>query len=70
MVTDVVMPGMNGRQLAEHLIEFHPEMKILYTSGYTDDAISHHGVIENDLNFIAKPYSLQDLAKRIRRLLG
>ena len=69
LMTDVVMPGMNGRQLAEQLIASHPEMKILYTSGYTDDAIGHHGVIEGDLNFIAKPYSLHDLAIRIRQML-
>jgi two-component system, cell cycle sensor histidine kinase and response regulator CckA len=69
LMTDVVMPGMNGRQLADHLIGLHPEMKILYTSGYTDAAISHHGMIEEDLNFIAKPYSLHDLAIKIRSLL-
>jgi CheY-like chemotaxis protein len=68
LMTDVVMPGMNGRQLAAHLIPLHPEMKILYASGYTDETISHHGIIEEDLNFIAKPYSLQDLAKKIRAL--
>jgi two-component system cell cycle sensor histidine kinase/response regulator CckA len=69
LMTDVVMPGINGRQLADNLIRLHPEMKILYTSGYTDDAIGSHGIIEEDLNFIAKPYSLQDLAQRIRELL-
>jgi PAS domain S-box-containing protein len=69
LMTDVVMPGMNGRQLADYLIGLHPEMKILYTSGYTDAAISHGGAIEEDLNFIAKPYSLQNLSIKIRRLL-
>jgi two-component system, cell cycle sensor histidine kinase and response regulator CckA len=69
LMTDIVMPGMNGRQLADHLIQLHPEMKILYTSGYTDAAISHHGIIEEDLNFIAKPYSLHDLSIKIRKLL-
>ncbi|MBN1568045.1 MAG: PAS domain S-box protein [Acidobacteria bacterium] len=69
LMTDVVMPGMNGFQLAEHLIRIHPGMKILYTSGYTDDAAGSQRIIEDDLNFIAKPYSLQDLAQRIRELL-
>lgn len=70
LMTDVVMPGMNGRELANQLIRLHPEMKILYTSGYADDAIGRHGIIEEDMNFIPKPYSLQDLARRIRELLG
>jgi PAS domain S-box-containing protein len=69
LMTDVVMPGMNGRQLADHLIGLHPEMQILYTSGYTDEVISHHRVLEEDLNFIAKPYSLFDLSITIRKLL-
>lgn len=69
LLTDVVMPGINGRQLADRLAIIHPEMKILYTSGYTEDAIAHHGVIEEHLNFLGKPYSPQSLAKKIRGLL-
>ncbi len=69
LVTDVVMPGMNGRQLADRLAVIHPEVKILYTSGYTEDAIAHHGVIEKHPSFLGKPYSPQSLAKKIRGLL-
>jgi two-component system, cell cycle sensor histidine kinase and response regulator CckA len=69
LLTDVVMPGMNGRQLAEKLQQILPDIKVLFTSGYTENAIAHHGIIEKDLNFIGKPYSYNDLAKKIRRLL-
>jgi two-component system, cell cycle sensor histidine kinase and response regulator CckA len=69
LITDVVMPGMNGRQLAEKLLLIRPKIKILFTSGYTENAIAHHGIIEKDLNFIGKPYSSHDLAHKIRQLL-
>ena len=69
LMTDVVMPGMNGRQLAERLSKIHPEMKVLYTSGYTENAIAHHGIIDEGLNFIGKPYALQVLAPKIRDVL-
>jgi CheY-like chemotaxis protein len=70
LLTDVVMPGMNGRELAERITLLHPEMKVLFTSGYTENVIVHHGVIEENLNFIGKPYSPQGLAQKIREVLG
>jgi PAS domain S-box-containing protein len=69
MLTDVVMPNMNGHQLAERLQREHPEIKVLYTSGYTENVIAHHGILDSGLNFIGKPYRLQMLAKKLRDLL-
>jgi two-component system cell cycle sensor histidine kinase/response regulator CckA len=69
LMTDVVMPGINGRELAERLRALHPEMRVLFTSGYTQNVIVHHGVVEENLNFIGKPYSLRALATKIREVL-
>ncbi len=69
LITDVVMPGMDGKQLVERLHLARPEMKILYTSGYTNNVIVHHGILDEGLNFISKPYRLQALAKTIRDIL-
>jgi|WetSurMetagenome_2_1015567.scaffolds.fasta_scaffold09085_1 two-component system, cell cycle sensor histidine kinase and response regulator CckA len=70
LITDVVMPGMNGRELAERLQLKRPEIKVLFSSGYTENAIAHHGILDRNLSFIGKPYSSRDLAKKIRELLG
>jgi PAS domain S-box-containing protein len=69
LMTDVVMPGMNGREIAEQLIKIHPETKVLYTSGYTEDVIVHHGIVDEGLNFIGKPYVLDALARKLRQVL-
>lgn len=69
LITDVVMPGMNGRQLSERLLQVRPNTKVLFTSGYTENAIAHHGILEKEINFIGKPYSSRDLAQKIRQLL-
>ena len=70
VLTDVVMPQMSGRELADHLISFHPKMKILYMSGYTDDAIVQHGVLEEGVSYIQKPFTMEGLAKRVREVLN
>ncbi len=69
LLTDVVMPRMNGRELAEELVAVRPEIKVLYTSGYTHDVISHHGVLDQGIHFVAKPYSLDALAARVREVI-
>jgi CheY-like chemotaxis protein len=69
LLTDVIMPEMNGRQLAERLVQLHPETKVLFTSGYTDDVLAHHGVLNGALSFIAKPYSPSALATKVREVL-
>ena len=69
LITDVVMPGVNGRVLAQNLRSLRPSIKILFTSGYPGDVIVHHGVLEKGIEFIAKPYSLEQLAKRVRDVL-
>jgi signal transduction histidine kinase/ActR/RegA family two-component response regulator len=69
LLTDVVMPDMNGRELAEHLRTEIPSMRILFTSGYTDNVIAHHGVVDEGVEFIAKPYDLATLARRLREIL-
>jgi PAS domain S-box-containing protein len=69
LLTDVVMPDMGGRELAERLHDSHPGMKVLFTSGYTDDAIVHYGVLDEGVNFIGKPYSVADLTHKVREVL-
>ena len=69
LLTDVVMPGMSGWELAERLAGARPEMKVTYMSGYTDDAIVQHGVLEEGTAFLQKPFSLDALARTVREVL-
>ncbi len=69
LVTDVVMPEMNGRELAGRLKEIRPGMRVLFISGYTADVIAHHGVLDEGVQFIQKPFSLKDLALKARETL-
>jgi two-component system, cell cycle sensor histidine kinase and response regulator CckA len=70
VVTDVILPGMSGPQLASSLSAPRPEMKVLYVSGYTDDTIVHHGVLEPGLSFLQKPFSPKTLARKVDEMLA
>jgi CheY-like chemotaxis protein len=69
LMTDVVMPGMDGRQLSERLLRERPLMKVLFTSGYTADVILDHGVAHHAAGFLSKPYTLGSLARKIRKII-
>ncbi len=69
LITDVVMPGMNGRDLASQLKSTTPDIKTLFMSGYTSDIIAHRGILDEGVDFIKKPFSIRDLAAKVREVL-
>ena len=69
VITDVIMPLMGGKEMAEWLKVTNPELKVLFTSGYTDDSISRHGVLETGVEFLSKPYTPASLARKVREML-
>jgi CheY-like chemotaxis protein len=70
LLTDVVMPGMSGKALADRLGDRMPRLRVLFTSGYTDDAIVRHGVLEPGIAFLEKPFTPDVLLRRVREVLG
>jgi CheY-like chemotaxis protein len=70
LFTDVIMPGMNGRQLATEALKRRPQLKVLYTSGYTENAIVHHGRLDAGVLLLPKPYIGSDLARMIKTALA
>ncbi len=69
LMSDVVMPEMNGRELAKSILSLYPDMKCLFMSGYTADVIAHRGVLDESVNFIQKPFSRKELAGKLREVL-
>jgi CheY-like chemotaxis protein len=69
LMTDVVMPEMNGRDLAKNLLSLYPDLKRLFMSGYTANVIAHHGVLDQGVHFIQKPFSLKELTAKVREAL-
>jgi CheY-like chemotaxis protein len=69
LITDVVMPQMNGRDLAGRIADRYPQIKILFMSGYTANVIAHHGVLDEGVNFLQKPFSVHELAVKTRQAL-
>jgi len=69
LMTDVVMPGISGRKLAEKLTAILPGLKVLFTSGYTNDVIIKYGITETRSNFIQKPFTFENLSKKVRNII-
>jgi response regulator RpfG family c-di-GMP phosphodiesterase len=69
LITDVVMPKMSGKNVANQVQMVHPETRVLFMSGYTDEAIVHHGIVDSHIAFIQKPFSETGLMQKIREVL-
>jgi two-component system, cell cycle sensor histidine kinase and response regulator CckA len=69
LITDVVMPGINGKELKDRIAAIRPGIRTLFMSGYTADVIAHHGVIEEDVRYLQKPFSVKTLAAKVREVL-
>ena len=70
MISDVVMPGISGRELANQLSQLRPQTKVLFLSGYTEDAIVHHGVLDPGTAFLQKPFTVQAMVEKVRSIIG
>ena len=69
LLTDVIMPGMNGRELAQRISEIRPNVKVLYMSGYTENVIGHNGIMDTSVRLLQKPFNLRDLKSKVREVL-
>ncbi len=70
MLTDVIMPGMTGRELAGRIAPLRPDAKVLYMSGYSRDVIGREGVLDGTTPYVSKPFAPEELARKVRELLG
>ncbi|HRR26283.1 MAG TPA: response regulator, partial [Acidobacteriota bacterium] len=68
--TDVIMPGMNGRELVEKIRQLRPQVRVLFMSGYTSDAVAHRGILDGEVEFISKPFSLKEFVQKVREVLN
>jgi len=69
IVTDLIMPELNGKEFIKKVKEIYPDIKVIYVSGYTDNHIVHNGLLDENVNFLQKPYSAKSLAAKIRQVL-
>ena len=69
LFTDIVMPETNGRKLADLATKLRPDLKVLFTTGFTRNAVVHNGVLDNGVHFIAKPFTVAQLAERVRDVI-
>ncbi|MBZ9929988.1 response regulator, partial [Mesorhizobium sp. BR1-1-5] len=69
LFTDIVMPVMNGRKLAEEALARQPELKVVFTTGFTRNAVVHNGMLDHDVHFLAKPFTIEQLAAKLRDVL-
>lgn len=70
LLTDLIMPEMNGRELYQNVATLYPDIKVLYMSGYTDNMVDNHGILDEGVNFLQKPFAVQNLTQRIRQVLS
>jgi signal transduction histidine kinase/CheY-like chemotaxis protein len=69
LFTDIVMPGMNGRMLADEAVKLRPDLRVVFTTGYTRNAVVHNGVVDAGVNFLAKPFTIDQLGEKVREVL-
>jgi CheY-like chemotaxis protein len=70
LLTDVIMPGMNGQELYQRLLEMRPDLPALFVSGYTNDVVVHNGTLEEGINFLQKPFTREQLIGKVDQTLG